>query len=154
MKNFILILFCLIISSCSESTNIALPKGDSKIPKITWAQYQKYCGQQNIQNKHNFARIKGAEVTWSGTVYQVIADAGLEGSNSHAPKIIKVQMPNSKSLLSDLTLRLPKDTAKIYENLKKGDKIIFRGKIGYMGSKLNDHIILVEKFKKDTKKKK
>ncbi len=153
MKNFVLILFCLIICACSESTNIALPEGDSKIPKITWAQYQKYCGQQNIQNKHNFSRIKDAEVTWSGTVYQVAKDAGLEGSHSHAPKIIKVQMPNSKSLLSDVTLRLPKGTEKIYENLKKGDNIVFRGKIAYMGSKLNDHIVLVEKFKKVTKKK-
>lgn len=151
MKNLFVILFCLLVSSCSESTNIALPEGDSKIPKITWAQYQKYCGQQNIQNKHNFERIQNAEVTWTGTIYQIVKDAGLEGSNSHAPKIIKVQMPNSKSLLSDVTLRLPRNTEKIYENMKKGDKIIFRGKIAYIGSKLNDHIVLVEKFKKDTK---
>ena len=153
MKKYILVFFCLIICSCSESTNIALPEGDSKIKKITWKQYQKYCGQQNIQNKHNFARIKGAEVTWSGTVYQIIKDAGLEGNSKHAPKIIKVQMPDSKSLLSDVTLRLPKGTEKIYGNMKKGDKIVFRGKISYIGSKLNDHIVIVDKFKKDTRKK-
>ena len=153
MKIYILILLCFFISACSESTNIALPKGDSKITKITWKQYQKYCGQQNIQNKHNFARIRGAQVTWSGTVYQITKDAGMEDNRNHAPKIIKVQMPNSKSLLSDVTLRLPKGSEKIYGNMKKGDKIIFRGKISYIGSKLNDHIVIVEKFKKDTKKK-
>ena len=157
MKLASLFLFVLILTSCSESTNIAIPlkkddKGQFISPEtIPWKAYLKYCGPQNIQSKQNFVPLKGVTVTWEGTIYAIREDAGVKDSNNHAPKIIQVKMPDSGSLLSDVTLRLPKDSGKIYGSMKKDDKIVFRGKIGYLGSKLNDHIILVEKFKKKTK---
>ena len=160
MKYFVLSLLILLLGSCSESTNITLPvkKGPDgkpiKIQKISWPQYHKYCGQQNIRNKENFASVKGATVIWKGTIYAIREDAGVKDSRSHAPKIIQVKMPDSNSLLSDVTLRLPKGSEKIYGSMKKGDNIVFKGKIAYLGSKLNDHIVLVEQFKKEPKKKK
>lgn len=154
MKFISLILFTVILASCSESTNIAIPlkkddKGQFIKPEtISWKAYLKYCGPQNIQSKQNFIPLKGVQITWEGTIYAIREDAGVKDSRQHAPKIIQVKMEGSSSLLSDITLRLPKGSGNIYGSMKKDDKIIFRGKIGYLGSKLNDHIILVEKFKK------
>ena len=160
MKLVVLALFVFLLGSCTESKNITLPvkKDDRgeiiKVPKISWAQFHKYCGQQNIMNKENFKSVQGVEVVWRGTIYAGREDAGVKDSRSHAPKIIQVKMPNSKSLLSDVTLRLPKGSEKIYGPMKKGDNIVFKGTIGYLGSKLNDHIVLVSQFKKEPKKKK
>ena len=160
MKFVAFAIFILLLSSCTESTNVTLPiKKDEKgkvikVPKISWPQFQKYCGQQNIMNKENFKSIQNVVVVWRGTIYAIREDAGVKDSNNHAPKIIQVKMPDSNSLLSDVTLRLPKDSEKIYGSMKKGDNIVFKGKIAYLGSKLNDHIVLVEQFKKEPKKKK
>ena len=160
MKFVVLLTVICFLGACSESTNISLPvkkdeKGNIiKVPKITWGQYHKYCGAQNIRAKENFKSVKGVVVTWKGEVYAIREDAGVKDSRSHAPKIIQVKMAGTGSLLTDVTLRLPKGSEKIYGNMKKGDTVIFRGKVGYLGSKLNDHIILVDKFKKEAKKKK
>lgn len=160
MKYIALTVLVFLLGSCSESTNITLPiKKDSrgnviKVPKITWPQFLKYCGQQNIRNKENFKSVRDVVVTWTGTIYAIREDAGVKDSNNHAPKIIQVKMPKSNSMLSDVTLRLPKGSEKIYGNMKKGDNILFRGKIAYLGSKLNDHIVLVTQYKKEAKTKK
>ena len=160
MKYIVLTVFIFLLGSCSESTNITLPvkKDDRgkvlKVPSITWPQFHKYCGQQNIRNKENFQSVKNVVVTWKGVIYAIREDAGVKDSRSHAPKIIQVKMPKSNSMLSDVTLRLPKGSEKIYGNMKKGDTVIFRGKIAYLGSKLNDHIVIVTQYKKDPKAKK
>ena len=160
MKFVVLAFLVIFLGSCSESTNITMPvtKDDKgkviKKERISWAQFQEYCGQQNIMNKENFKSVQNATIIWRGTIYAIREDAGVKDSNSHAPKIIQVKMPNSKSLLTDVTLRLPKGSEKIYSSMKKGDNIVFKGKIAYLGSKLNDHIVLVEQFKKEPKKKK
>lgn len=155
MKFIPIILTVLLLVSCSESTKLAMPvKKDAKnniikVSNITWSQFQKYCGPQNVRNKENFKSVQNAMVSWKGNIYSIREDAGVKDSRSHAPKIIQVKMPDSKSFLSDVTLRLPKGSEAIYGKMAKGDRIVFTGKIAYLGSKLNDHIVLVEKFAKE-----
>lgn len=155
MKKLLLIatLFFVVIA-CRESTNIPLilkknEQGKDIRPEtMDWKTFQKYCGPQNISCNTNFMKIKDIIVTWEGKVYAVREDDYVKNNSSFAPKIIQVKMADSSSVLSDVTLRLPPNTAAIYDALKKDDTIVFRGKLAYLGSKLNDHVILVEKFKK------
>ena len=56
-------------------------------------------------------------------------------------------MPKSKSILSDLTLRIRKGHEKIGKDRKIGDEILFQGKIVYLGSGIGDHVVEVDKMK-------
>ena len=67
--------------------------------------------------------------------------------------VIRVKMPDSKSLMADVTLRIPIKEKK-HRKYKKGDYVLFRGAVKYPGSNLNDHIVEVERFKKVNPKKK
>jgi hypothetical protein len=153
MKSLLMLIFALLLfSSCGDSTRDTIPEG-ADTSNVSWKGFQKYCGPNNLKNFDNFKKLKGSTVTWTGKVYTVQDDPGMEESRNFEHKVIRVIMPNSESLLSDLTLRMATGL-KGYSSLKKGDYVLFRGKIAYIGSKLNDHIIEVTKFKKVKPKKK
>jgi hypothetical protein len=144
MRYFLLCSVLILISSCGKpAVRVELPK-DFDLSKLTFKQYEKYCGPDNLFNKQNFKIIKDTKIVWDGTVYSVVKD---DSSTSYADKIIKIKMKKSTSVLSDLTLRMPNDALKKIEKLQSGDLVKFWGRIAYIGSKLNDHVIVVDKYK-------
>ena len=147
MKNYTLLIMTLMISTaCEEKTRFELKEG-TNVSNISWKNYNKSCGANNLKKVNNFKIIKGTTVTWTGKVYKVQQDAGAEEMRNFDSHVIRVKMPGTKSLMADVTLRIPKGEKK-HRKYKKGDYVTFRGPVKYMGSNLNDHIVEVEKFKK------
>ena len=151
MKKLILILMPLVFMfSCTEQkTKESSPKlSDSMASqlkkKLTWADYQKYCGENNLYAAKNFEKIKGTKVTWKGQFYAMPKDIKRSG---FADYIMKIKMPNSNNILSDLTLRIRNDHKKIGDKLKIKDEVLFQGKIMYRGEGIGDHVLEIDKFK-------
>ncbi|MCH2205872.1 MAG: hypothetical protein MK132_08380 [Lentisphaerales bacterium] len=147
MKHLLSLLIpLLLLTSCEEKTRFALKEG-TDVTNITWKNYYKSCGANNLKKVENFKIVKGTVVTWTGKVYQVQKDAGAEEMRKFDSHIIRVKMPGSNSLMADVTLRIPKGEQK-HRKYKKGDYVTFRGPVKYLGSSMNDHIVEVERFKK------
>ena len=123
-----------------------MPEG-TDVSKVKWSSYHKWCSPNNLKRTENFKKVKGAKVIWVGKVYDVLKDAGMEESRSFNGNIVRVKMPKTNSLLSDVTLRMPRNET-AHNQYKRGDYVLFEGKIAYIGSKMNDHIVEVTKYKK------
>ncbi|MCM8534114.1 MAG: hypothetical protein NE330_23330 [Lentisphaeraceae bacterium] len=147
MRYLLLLMFPLFFfTSCGESTKVIVPEG-ADVSKVNWTNYHKWCGPNNLKRTENFKKVKGAKVIWVGKVYDVLKDAGMEDARTFSGNVVRVKMPKTNSLLSDVTLRMPKkETA--HNQYKRGDYILFEGKVAYIGSKMNDHIVEVTKYKK------
>jgi hypothetical protein len=144
MKLTLLLIPFLFLASCGpEKTRISIPEG-FKGDNMSWKDYHKYCGPQNLFNKQNFSKIKKSNITWKGTVAQVLDD---DSSNNYAKKVVRVKMDGTASVFADIVLRMPVGSEKVSAKAVKGDKIAFQGTIGYIGSGLNDHIIRVTRYK-------
>ena len=148
----ILTLSVVFLTSCEDKTRLALKEG-TDVSNISWKNFNKYCGPNNLKKIDNWKIVKGTVVTWTGKVYQVQEDAGAKELRNYDSHIIRVKMPGTKSLMADVTLRIPKNVTK-HRKYKKGDYVLFRGKVAYLGSNLNDHIVEVERYKKVIPKKK
>ena len=125
MKKIIFLLLPLmLLFSCSEQkTKASSPKLTDQIAsklkkKLTWADYHKYCGEQNLNAAKNFEKLQGTTVTWKGTFYAMPKDIKRYHFADH---IMKIKMPNSTNLLSDVTLRIRPDHKKIGDKLKIKD---------------------------------
>jgi len=146
MNKIFLLIMCIYCFSCTETTKKAVPNS-ANLNKITWEQYKEWCGGQNIISDKNFEKLMGKTVTWKGTIYSVAVDANVEELRQFSPKVIRVKMKDSGSLMADVSLRVIKDQAAIVNTLKKGDYILFRGTIKYLGG-MEDHILEVSQLKK------
>ena len=146
---FLLISLMLLFSCSEQKTKDSSPKLSDEVAtkikkKLSWADYHKYCGEQNLHAAKNFEKIKGTVVTWKGKFYAMPKDIDRRG---FAPYIMKIKMPNSKNLLSDITLRIRHDHKKIGDKLKIQDEVIFQGKVMYRGEGIADHVLEIDKFK-------
>ena len=150
-KLLILAISLLFLCSCEEKTRLTIPDS-ADLSKISWTGFNKYCGPNNLKRAENFKKVKGQMVTWTGKVFSVKKDEGAEEMRNFDSHIIRVKMPGTKSLMADVTLRIPSSNIK-HRKYKKDDYVAFYGKISYLGSNLNDHIIEVEKYKKVNPKK-
>ena len=155
MKTTILILMFFTLISCEETTKTVIPN-DADLDKITWKQYDKWCGSKNIIGDKNFEKVQGKEITWVGYVVKRKKDSYAKKLKNFLEEVLIIKMEKSENplsdvtanLTSDLTLRLRKELA---DNLKKnkygkGDKILFRGTIAFFGDYQN-HIIEVSNIK-------
>ena len=144
MKHILLILALLLFSSCNETTKANSPQikkaaAETLKKKLTWRDYHKYCGPQNANRNANFLLLKDANILWSGTFFDMPDDA--------AHTVVRIKMDPSDGL-ADVTLRIPKTRAKEAKAIKLGDKVKYKGKISYIGSRLMDHIVTCDNFKK------
>ena len=152
MKFYVILLFSvLLLTSCEDKTRLVLKEG-TDVTNISWKNFNKYCGPNNLKKIENWKIVKGTVVTWTGKIY-CSEDAGADELRKFDSHIIRVKMPGTKSLMADVTLRIPKSETK-HRKYKKGDYVLFRGKVAYLGSNLNDHIVEVTKYKKVIPKKK
>ena len=146
-KILTLLLSCFLLFSCSETkTKSSSPiLSKNSIPsKISWEFYKKYCGDDNANAVKNFELLKGKTVTWKGIFSSMPEDIQRGDVDKYT---LKVKMPKSDSVLSDITLRFPSKYYELKKQRSIGDEIIFQGKIGYLGGGLSDHIIHAEKIK-------
>jgi len=149
-KLLFLLLPLMVFVSCSDEKTKAdsIKLSDEQATKIkqklTWEIYRKYCGEQNLHAAKNFEKIKGTKVTWKGEFYSMPKDINRRGFSDH---IMKIKMPKSKNILSDVTLRIRPDHKKIGDKLKVKDEVLFQGKIMYRGEGIGDHVVEIDKFK-------
>ena len=125
-----------------------------KKPKFTWKKYHHVCGKDNADRDANFEKIKGKTIVWKGKVAEITEDVALGNHRTWAGDVIRVKMDPSDSIVADVRLRIPKQMVNDMNRFSKGDFIGFKGKIMYLGSRLGDHIVEVEKFKRLVPKKK
>ncbi len=123
-------------------------KSATKKKAFSWKKYHAACGAGNDSREGNFEKIKGKSIMWRGTVGEVLKDPALEGNRMFAEKVIRVKMEPSDGLVADVKLKLRKSDEEKVNSYEKGDNILFKGKIMYLGTRLSDHTIEVEKFKK------
>ena len=94
------------------------------------------------------AKVKGRSIMWKGTVAEILSDPALSDHRKWAPKVIRLKMDPSDGILADLRLRIPIKMQDKMLRYKKGDHIVFKGNIVYIGSRLADHVVQVDKFKR------
>ncbi len=123
---------------------------------LSWAKYHRQCGSGNLEREANFERFKGKSITWHGKVAEIEPESAFKNGHAlWASDIIRVKMSPSDALRADVRLRIPKVHSGKIANVKPGIEILFKGKIMYLGTKMTDHIVEVEKFgkyKKNSKK--
>ncbi|WDE96457.1 hypothetical protein PQO03_00570 [Lentisphaera profundi] len=149
-KLLILLISMMLLCSCGEKkTKASSPKlsagqADSLKRRLSWVNYHKYCGEQNLNAAENFKLFQGTIVTWTGEFS--LTTTPLNEGGEVKPEI-KVTLPGGSGVISDLTMRSRKEHMKIAEKLKRGDKVLFKGKIMYRGEGLGDHVLILDKFK-------
>jgi hypothetical protein len=149
-KLLILLLASLLLFSCSEEkTRASSPKlsdaqAASLKKNLSWENYHKFCGEQNLNAAANFEKIKGTVVRWKGEF--AMTTNPVNKTSAVAPEI-KIKLPGGKGVISDLTMRSRKEHMKIAEKLKRGDEVLIQGKIMYRGEGLGDHVLQLDKFK-------
>ncbi|EDM25326.1 hypothetical protein LNTAR_03574 [Lentisphaera araneosa HTCC2155] len=149
-KLLILLLTSLLFFSCSEQkTKASSPKlSDAQATtlkkNLSWVNYHKYCGEQNLYAAQNFKKLKGTVVRWKGEF--AMTTNPVNKSSAVAPEI-KVKLKGGSGVISDLTMRSRKEHMKIAEKLERGDEVLFQGKIMYRGEGLGDHVLQLDKFK-------
>ena len=146
-KILTLLLSCFLLFSCSEGTTKSsspILKENSIPAKLSWEFYHKYCGEQNANATKNFELLQGKIITWKGQFYAMPSDIKRSRFSDH---IMKIKMPKTGSVLSDVTLRFPKQYEKMGAERKVGDEILFQGEIVYLGSGIGDHVVEVKQMK-------
>ena len=83
-----------------------------------------------------------------GKVAEITNDLALTGHRKWSEDVVKVKMDPSDSFLADIKLKIPKTMNDKLKTFKKGQYIAFKGKIKHLGTKLSDHVVEVENFKK------
>ena len=152
MNKILLLLICVFSLSCTESTKKVIPNS-AELDKITWEQYREWCGGQNILGDKNFEKIMGRVITWEGIIYSKKHDELTANTRGLLPKIIRVKMKDSGSIMADVTLHFKETLEDKVKPLKKGDLIKFRGEVKYHGG-LEDHIMEITDIKKIVPQKK
>ena len=122
--------------------------------KLSWKKYHAICGGKNDSREANFEKAKGRTILWVGTVAEISKDVALGNNRYWAENVIRVKMDPSESLVADVRLRIPKAMAKKMMSFENGQHIAFKGKIMYMGTRLSDHVVEVENFKRVKPRKK
>ena len=143
MKYLLLILALILLPSCSETTKANSPTlkkttAEQLKKKLAWKDYHKYCGPQNANRNSNFMLLKDAQILWAGTFFDMPDDV--------AHTVVRIKMDPSDGL-ADVTLRIPKAKKAAGKALKLGDKVKYKGRVSYIGSRLMDHIITCNDFK-------
>ena len=116
--------------------------------KLTWKKFHAICGSGNESRQKNFDKVKGRVIFWVGKVADISKDMALTGNRKWCEEVIKVKMDPSGSFLSDIKLKIPKNMNDKLMTFEKDQYVAFKGKIMYLGTKLSDHVVEVEKFKK------
>ena len=132
-------------------------KRSSKAKKrLNWKKYHAVCGAKNDSRESNFDQVKGITIYWVGAIAEITKDPALSENRRWAENVIRVKMDPSDSLVADVRFRIPKDKKDKMESFEKGQYIAFMGKIMYLGTRLSDHVVEVQNFKrvkaKSTKK--
>ena len=135
--------------SQTKSKKVSAKKKNAKSKrKLTWKKYYAACSGKNDSREENFEKIKGTTVLWVGTVAEITKDVALGASRQWDENVIRVKMDPSESLVADVRLRIPKELANKMNVFENGQHIAFKGKIMYMGTKLSDHVVEVQNFKR------
>ena len=121
--------------------------------KLTWKKYHAICGAKNESREKNFEKIKGMSILWVGNIAEITKDIALGDNPRWLENVIRVKMDPSDSLVADCRLRIPKALKDKMMAVEKGQYIAFKGKINYLGTKLSDHVVEVENFKRVKPKK-
>jgi hypothetical protein len=144
MKYLLLIFALLFLPSCNETTKANSPvlkktTAEQLKKKLSWKDFHKFCGPQNANRSKNFPLLKDAQILWAGTFFDMPDDA--------AHTVVRIKM-NPSDGLADVTLRIPKGMKAKGKELKLKDNVKFKGKMSYLGSRLMDHIVTCDDFKK------
>ena len=126
----------------------AKKKNSKSRNKLNWKKYYAICGAKNDEREENFEKIKGKTVLWVGTLAEITKDLALTDNPRWAENVIRIKMDPSDSLVADVKLRIPKAMTDKMMALEKGQYVAFKGKIMYLGTKLSDHLVEVENFKR------
>ena len=146
MKTVLFACLILLFTACRNSTKDPVPK-DADLNNITWKQYDDWCGNHNVISDRNFVKVSGKTIRWTGKIYKITPDRSVKKSREFTGKIIKVKMKGSKSLMSDITLRVPKEIKGQMDVLREKDTIQFEGTLSHLGG-LGDHVIAITSVKK------
>ena len=137
----------------SRSIANAAKKSSKAKKKMSWKKYHALCGAENGKREENFEKIKGRTILWVGSIAEITKDIALGQNRRWAETVIRMKMKPSDSLVADVRLRIPKTMEDKMMALEKGQVIGFKGKIMYLGTRLSDHVVEVEKFGKAKPKK-
>ena len=135
-------------SETRTQTSSKKKKSSKSKKKMTWKKYYALCGGKNGSREKNFEKIKGRTIFWVGSVAEITKDIALAENRRWAENVIRVKMEPSDSLVADVRLRIPKEMSERMMAFEKGQFIGFKGKIMYLGTRLSDHVVEVEKFKR------
>ncbi|NQZ60383.1 MAG: hypothetical protein HRT88_23290 [Lentisphaeraceae bacterium] len=152
MKIALLVLFIFTLTACKDATKDVIP-ADADLTKITWQDYEKWCGGHNVVSDKNFVKIMGEKITWTGIIYKITPDRSVKNSREFTGKIIKIKMKDSGSLMSDITLRVPKALKGELDKLRAKDVVQFEGALSFLGG-IDDHVIEITAVRKVRARKK
>ena len=154
MKIFKVIAIAMLVFSASmdvqgqySQPSPGASKSNAK-KKLSWKKYHTICGKKNSKRGVNFEKVKGQNIVWHGTVIEVIEDVSLSQNRRWSPEVIRLKMDPSDSLVADVRLRIPLQEESKMKKLKAGEILGFKGKVMYLGTRISDHIIEVDKFKR------
>ena len=128
------------------SSKTANKKTEKK--KLSWKKYHAVCGMKNKSREKNFDKVKGTNIFWIGKVAEITKDLALTDHRKWMEKVIRLKMEPSESLVADIRLRIPKALTTKMEKVEKGQYLGVKGKIMHLGTRLGDHVVEVENFKR------